>query len=80
MARGNGRGPRRRWSEDIKLLGLGPTMAGCIGIGAGIGYLLDGRFNKTQTPWFTLVFTLLGIVAAFKALFQTVGPTKSRRK
>ena len=38
-----------------------------VGGGAAIGYWLDGRYG-TQ-PWLTLTMTLIGTVAAFRALF-----------
>ncbi|MBI4847390.1 MAG: AtpZ/AtpI family protein [Nitrospirae bacterium] len=40
-------------------------------IGFALGYYLIDRYFGTF-PWFTLVFTLLGIAAGFKFLFKIV--------
>jgi len=66
--------------EIIKLLAdfstIGMTMAFSIFIGVGIGYLLDEKvFNGRTSPWFTLIFLGLGVVAAFKNLY-----TMAKRK
>ena len=66
--------------EIIKLLAdfstIGMTMAFSIFIGVGIGYLLDEKvFNGKTSPWFTLIFLGLGVVAAFKNLY-----TMAKRK
>jgi len=38
-------------------------------VGFAIGYwLIDGNFNTF--PWFTIVFTLLGIASGFRYLFK----------
>ena len=66
--------------EIIKLLAdfstIGMTVAFSIFIGVGIGYLLDEKvFNGRTSPWFTLIFLGLGVVAAFKNLY-----TMAKRK
>lgn len=60
--------------ETIKLLAtfstIGMTMAFAIFIGLGFGYFLDQYvFDDKTSPWFTLIFLGLGVVAAFKNLF-----------
>ncbi len=47
---------------------VGIQFALSIFIGFGIGYYVD-KFLKTF-PWFTIVFLILGIVAAFRELFR----------
>ena len=47
---------------------IGITMAGCVFIGVFLGRFLDNRLGTS--PWLLLVFSLLGVVAAFKALFD----------
>ena len=47
---------------------VGITLVVSTVIGYFIGHYLDGRFNTT--PWFTLVFLLLGIAAGFKNLYD----------
>ncbi|MFP4037546.1 MAG: AtpZ/AtpI family protein [Desulfobacteraceae bacterium] len=46
---------------------VGLAMAFSIGIGAGLGYYLDNKFDTT--PWLFFVFTGLGIAAAFRNLY-----------
>ncbi len=47
---------------------LGLEMGVAVGIGAGVGYLLD-RWLGTK-PWLLLVFLLFGIAAGFKAVID----------
>jgi len=47
---------------------VGIQFALSIFVGFGIGYYLD-KFLKTF-PWFTIVFLILGIIAAFRELFM----------
>ncbi len=57
--------------KTIKTLGflssIGLAMALSIAIGAAVGYYLDKWLGTT--PWLSLVFLGLGIVAAFRNLF-----------
>ncbi len=57
--------------ELARLSTIGVTLVAATAIGLGIGYGLD-RWLGTN-PWFTLIFTLLGIVAGFVNLFRDVG-------
>jgi ATP synthase protein I len=43
-------------------------MALAIGLGALIGYYLDGKFGTK--PWFLFIFLGFGIIAAFKNLYM----------
>ena len=58
--------------EDVKglamLTQIGITVVVCIAIGFFIGRFLDGFFNTS--PWLLLLFTLFGIGAAFKAVYD----------
>jgi len=58
--------------EDFKglamLTQIGITFVVCIAIGFFLGRFLDGFFNTS--PWLLLIFTLAGIGAAFKSLFD----------
>ena len=47
---------------------IGITIVACIGVGIFIGWYLDRLLGTT--PWLLLVFTLLGIAAAFKSIFD----------
>jgi len=44
------------------------TIVACILIGILLGRFLDNYFGTS--PWLLLVFTLLGMAAAFKSLFD----------
>jgi ATP synthase protein I len=56
--------------EAGELLSVGIMFPACIGIGYGMGYLLD-RWVGTQGV-FKVVFLLLGIAAAFINLFRVI--------
>jgi ATP synthase protein I len=49
---------------------LGLEMAFSVLIGFAVGHLLDRELHSL--PWFTLGFTLLGIVAAFMDVYRAV--------
>jgi len=50
------------------LLQIGISIIACLAVGIFMGWLLD-RYLGTA-PWLLLVFTLLGIGAAFKSIFD----------
>ncbi len=56
--------------HSLALASLGITMAASVGIGAGIGVWLDGRWG-TQ-PWLTVTGLVLGSVAGFLELWRVV--------
>ena len=47
---------------------IGITIVACILIGILIGWFLDNLLGTS--PWLLLVFTVLGIVAAIKSIFD----------
>ena len=47
---------------------IGISMASCVLLGVFVGQFLDRRFDTS--PWFLLVFSLVGVAAAYKALFD----------
>ena len=47
---------------------IGMTVVSCVLLGVLAGKFLDGFFNTS--PWLLLVFSFLGMAAAFKALFD----------
>ena len=61
---------KKERSEFIKGLSLlseiGIRVAACIFIGVLIGRLLDNALGTS--PWLILLFSLLGVAAAFKSL------------
>ena len=50
------------------LLQIGITIIACLAIGIFIGWLLDRLFGTS--PWLLMVFTFIGIAAAFKSIFD----------
>jgi len=46
------------------------TIATCVFLGVFIGRFLDNRFGTE--PWLLLVFSLLGVGAAFKSLYELI--------
>jgi len=59
-------------SEFARALGMlsqvGISIIACVAVGLGIGWFLDRLLNTT--PWLMLVFTIFGIVAAIKSIFE----------
>lgn len=47
----------------MRYLGLGVQLAAMVGIMAWLGYKTDG-WVETEKPWFTLSFSILGVVMA----------------
>lgn len=47
---------------------IGITMAACVFIGVFLGKLIDDFLGTS--PWFILIFSLLGVAAAFRAIFH----------
>ena len=47
---------------------VGISIITCVGVGIGLGWFLDRLLNTT--PWLLLVFTIFGIVAAIKSIFE----------
>ncbi|MGI6169444.1 MAG: AtpZ/AtpI family protein [Christensenellales bacterium] len=50
---------------------IGITMAACVLIGVFLGRFLDNLLGTT--PYLLLLFSLFGVGAAFKALFDLAG-------
>lgn len=57
--------------EMIRILmsysALGLEMGLCVVIGLGIGYYLDKHYHTA--PYMTYIFMVLGIIAAFRAVY-----------
>lgn len=65
----NMRGDLMRVMADASTIGM--TMAACIFIGVGVGYYLDHKvFHGRTFPWFLIICTTYGIIAAFVSLFR----------
>jgi len=50
------------------LLQIGVTIIACLSVGIFIGWLLDWLLGTS--PWLLLIFTLFGVAAAFKSIFD----------
>jgi F0F1-type ATP synthase assembly protein I len=67
-----------RWLRaglQVSTIGLTLVMATIIGFGIGLAldHLFHTGFDKSlQVGWFTIVFTLLGIIAGFREMIRTV--------
>ena len=60
---------RREISRAVGLMTqIAVTMAGCVVIGILIGHFIDSRLSTS--PWFVLIFSFIGVAAAFKALYD----------
>jgi F0F1-type ATP synthase assembly protein I len=62
--------PQRPLSGAAAFVALGTTIAGCVGVGVGLGILADGRLHTS--PVFLLVGLLLGAAAAVATVVAQV--------
>ena len=63
---------RRELLRAISFLSqIGITMAACVLVGVLLGRFLDNFFGTS--PWLLIIFSFLGMAAAFKALFDLGG-------
>lgn len=74
---------KEKKSELFRYLGIASTvginLVASTFIGFALGYwLLDKYFDSF--PWFTVIFTLLGIVAGFKYLFKVASKLGNDKK
>ena len=57
------------WFKQATKYGtVGLEMGVCVFLGILFGTYLDRHFHTS--PWLTLIFTLFGLIAAFKSLFR----------
>jgi len=47
---------------------IGVTIIACLAVGIFLGWLLDRLLGTS--PWLMMIFTFLGVVAAFKSIFD----------
>ncbi|MBI4686196.1 MAG: AtpZ/AtpI family protein [Nitrospirae bacterium] len=80
MADNTGEKPK---TEFFRLLGIASTvginLVVCTFIGFAVGYYLLDRYLNTR-PWFTIIFTLLGIAAGFRYLFKVALKADSKKR
>ncbi len=57
---------------DLSTIGLNLVLATFVGL--GMGYGLDRVFDKylgmKTSPWFTIIFLILGIIAGFREMIR----------
>lgn len=66
---------RREAKQLLEASSLGWMFPIAIGLGFGWGYGMDKLFGTK--PWLTVIFSLLGIIAAFVNLFRFAGKNGS---
>ncbi len=59
---------RKFYKQLGRVSAIGLEMGLCVAIGLAIGYFLD-RYFQTK-PWFTIIFLILGVAAAFRSLLS----------
>ncbi len=67
-----------KYNQLGDLLTIGIMFPACIGIGYGMGWLLDRWFGTHMV--FKIIFLLFGIAAGFVNLFRTVGKIEKEEK
>lgn len=74
--------PNSKRSELIDALGsvgtLGTHLVACTVVGGVLGYFLDDWLGTD--PWLLLFMTLMGIVAGFRGVLQTVKKLERQEK
>jgi ATP synthase protein I len=73
------KGRQRLYLDLVYFSSLGLQIALSIFIGLGFGVYLDREIFHT-TPWLTLIFLGLGIVAGFRNLWQAIKKTEKINK
>ena len=67
----NDRKHRGEFFRSISMISqIGLMIVACVLVGVLIGWFLDNRLGTG--PWLLLVFSLAGMAAAFKAIFDFV--------
>ncbi|MDX2003101.1 MAG: AtpZ/AtpI family protein [Chitinophagales bacterium] len=51
-------------NDYVKYSALGFQMMAIIGVGVGLGYLIDSKWGKPETNTFTIIFSLLFVVGS----------------
>ncbi len=57
---------------EASTVGLNLVLATFVGLGMGYGldYAMDKWFGWHTSPWFTVIFLLIGIIAGFRELIR----------
>jgi ATP synthase protein I len=59
---------RKLYKQFARVSAIGLEMGLSVAIGLAIGFFLDRYFHTK--PWFTIIFLIVGIVAAFRSLLS----------
>ncbi len=59
---------KKQYKQLWRYSSIGLEMGFSVAIGAAMGYYLDKYFNTS--PWLTIIFLILGVVAGFRSLFS----------
>lgn len=62
---------------EASTVGLNLVLATFVGLamGYGLDYIMDKWFGVHTSPWFTIIFLLLGIIAGFRELIRMARKT-----
>lgn len=60
---------REHWVLLAQASSMGISLVLATVIGLGIGYYLDHHVFTGTSPWFTLIFLIIGIIAGFRNLY-----------
>lgn len=57
---------------DLSTIGLNLVLATFVGLGMGYGldHVFDKYLGMKTSPWFTIIFLILGIIAGFREMIR----------
>ncbi|KAF0146476.1 MAG: hypothetical protein FD156_144 [Nitrospirae bacterium] len=74
MANGNDVAEKKvlRSLLDLSTIGLNLVLATFVGLGMGYGldHVFDKYFGMKTSPWFTIIFLILGIISGFREMIR----------
>ncbi len=74
MANGNDVAEKKilRSLLDLSTIGLNLVLATFVGLGMGYGldHVFDKYLGMKTSPWFTIIFLILGIIAGFREMIR----------
>lgn len=70
---------KKEVDDYVKYSGIGFQIAGTIGVGVFIGYMLD-KYLHTKAPYFTAAFALVFIFLAMFTAFRGLGNNSNNKK
>lgn len=73
------RGWKKEYTELLGYSTVGIEMGAAVGIGVTIGWLCDRHFQWTS-PWLTILFLALGLIAAGKAFYRAAKDLRAKQE